>query len=396
MRNREIWVRIEKNVFEQSAFTDINFIVQILQWTPTDSISRYNFFINTADIETLERLDNYKNLSELDRNLINNQTYYAFTSGKNLNSKYIISNKTVRQQNEFNIEESIRFFLAPVSIILENSLNDSYFLEAIFTHFDPKDENKKRRLIEFLHNDWIQFVNAGGWKNIKNYVDGRLKSLNHFAQNNAENAQKYLRCFVLMDSDRLYPNYTDNDIKRKEELRIHLEGLGVKTHILNKRAMENYMPDEVVKELFKLYGKFKDWAKVYDEVLSVEQKDFLNYEKGFSKKKIETEIKGKKVEVMVNQARNEQSEGIQTLYSSTNINDIQYDIIDTGLKGFPDFKGKFPMLFNISSLEKIQNKENPFLGNDNLINKKTLLQREGGIGKDNEFLEILQKINDLL
>lgn len=327
MKNSENWIKIEKNIFEKSDFKDINFIIQILQWSPTPSIKRYNFFINSS-IDDLEKSSNFQQLSSIDKEYVRIQTYDAFISGKNSNYKYIISNKSSRLDKEFNIQEAIRYFLSPVSIIIENSLNDSYFLNSIFKHFEPK-VNQERKLLSFLNNDWIQYVNAGGWSNIKNYINGRQKSLESFANRHSRKPQDFLRCFVLMDSDKLHSGDQKAD---KEKLKIELEELGIEVHILDKRAMENYMPQEVLENLPSInrrYSVYKNWIKKYKNY-SAEDIDFLNYK----------------------------------------------DELDN----FSNFKDEFPKFFEIQ----------------HLCYKKTLLAREGGLSESNEFLDIIDKVNSLL
>jgi len=327
MKNSENWIKIEKNIFEKSDFKDINFIIQILQWSPTPSIKRYNFFINSS-IEDLEKSKNYQQLSNIDKEYIKIQTYDAFISGKNSNYKYVISNKSSRKDKEFNIQEAIRYFLSPVSVIIENSLNDSYFLNSIFLHLEPK-VSQERKLISFLDNDWIQYVNAGGWTNIKNYVNGRLKSLESFATKHSRKPHVFLRCFVLMDSDKLHFGDKKDD---KEKLKNELEKLGIEVHILNKRAMENYMPLEVLENLSTInsrYSVYNNWIKKYKNYSS-DDIDYLNYK-----------------DELVN---------------------------------FSNFKDEFPKFFEIQ----------------HYCNRKTLLAREGGLADNNEFLEIIDKVNCLL
>lgn len=327
MKNSSNWIRIEKNIFEKSDFKDINFIIQILQWSPTPTIKRYNFFINSS-IEDLEKIVNFQKLTNIDKEYVRSQTYDAFISGKNTNYKYIISNKSSRKGKEFNIQEAIRYFLSPVSIIIENSLNDSYFLNSIFLHFEPKI-NQDRKLINFLDNDWIQYVNAGGWSNIKNYINGKLKSIESFSTKHSRKPQDFLRCFVLMDSDKLHSGEKKLD---KEKLKLELEILGVKVHILNKRAMENYMPREVLENLSKInkrYSLYNDWIKKY-KCYNDEKIDFLNYKEE--------------------------------------------------LNNFSNFKDEFPKFFELQQFS----------------HKKTLLSREGGSNENNEFLDIIDKVSDLL
>mgnify|MGYP000727038757 CR=1 FL=1 len=68
----------------------------------------------------------------------------------------------------------------------------------------------------------------------------------------------------------------------REKLKTELESIGIKVHILKKRAMENYMPDEVFDEIILELTNSKDdailkrWINVYKKLDSI-QKDFLKY-----------------------------------------------------------------------------------------------------------------------
>lgn len=355
-----MWIKINEDVFEKSDFKTLNFILQLLTWYPTNSIERYKVFIDVN--AKVANTENYKRFNELDKKLIE-EGFNDFV----INSEAIKFCITLSpsQRNEFNLEEAIRFFNQPVSIVVENSLNDSYFLLAIFNHFDKKIGGiGVRRLSEFVKNDWIQFVNAGGWTNVKNYINGKLKTYSNLPAAYEDNAHKYLRCFVIMDSDKKHPGESLENAKKV--LIKWLSKKNVKTHVLKKRAMENYMTDDVIKSVPAL-KKFNYWTKAYVK-LNADQKDFLDYNKGFSKK----DRDGKALK-----KRNELPVEILNLYSNLLID--EYDGLDKGLK-LTKFKDTFPTFFE----------------NGAFVYKKSLLKREGGTETENEFLEIIQKINELL
>lgn len=369
----ENWINIEESIVEKSEFSDFNFLIQLLKWRPSNSLHhRYYFFIN-QNPKNLESFDNYKKLSQTDREYLRSQYEASVISGKNKKYVYKISIKNSVEPKEFNLQQAIRYFNTPIFLIIENSLNDSYFLKSIFRFFDV-EYSKQSRILEFIDNDWIQFVNAGGWSNIKNYVEGRKKSLEKFCSLYEKNEWDFIRCFALMDSDKNYPKQI---LPEREKLKTELESIGIKVHILNKRAMENYMPDEVIENLPTIdskYNPFTQWINVY-KTLSSEQKDFLSYQKGFSKKRI---IENDK-ERVVNKERIEQIQEIQDHYPTSSISNANYNVLDDGFQP-PKFKDEFPKLFD----------------NNHYVYKDTLLKREGGTNETNEFREIIQKINSLL
>ncbi len=132
-----------------------------------------------------------------------------------------------------------------------------------------------------------------------------------------------------MDSDKLSLN---DEKPEKEKLKKELEYLGIQVHILNKRAMENYMPKNVLNNLPKINRKYlvhSNWIKAYKNYTN-EKIDFLNYKEEISQ--------------------------------------------------FSNFKDEFPKFFE----------------NQRFVFKDSLLEREGGNNDNNEFLEIIGKINHLL
>lgn len=351
----QMWVEIRKDIFETADFKGLNFLIQLLTWHPSDSIPRYNIFVNS---EKINHLDNYKNLAEIDKKLIETEFDEAITSGVK-KGKYQITNKN-KHLNHFKIEEALMFLNQPTYIVIENSLNDSYFLKTIFYYFDDD-----KILTEFIKNNWIEFVNAGGWSNINNYIEGKLSSYDTLAKKYQKEDYAYLRCFVMVDSDKTYPSENVTD---KEQLKIDLEAKNIKVHILKKRAMENYMPDEVIDSLpskGKGFRQFKGWVETYKR-LTPDQKNYLNYKDGFTK--------GKK-------SRSDLDINIQNLYPIAQINDADFAILDKGLQQLPKrFKSYFPTLFK----------------KNYLVHKSSLLNREGGTSADNEFLEIIATIKSLL
>ncbi len=354
-----MWIEINKDIFEDSDIKGLNYIFQILSWFPKN-ISRYNVFI---DLDEIKHTDNYIKLKGTDSNFdefVEQQfNEFILTNSKKKKRDFIISNKIFL--NSFNIEESIRFFSQPISIILENNKNDAYFIRAIFNHFDSN-----KILMEHIENGWIKFENAGGCSNVKNFIEGELKSFEDLASRNNRNSFNYYRCLVVLDSDKEFLLQPQKN--QYNSLIVFLKSIGLdnlKYHVLQKRMMENYMPDEVFYELRDSYrgkqGKkvLFDWINVYLN-LNDEQKDYLNFKNGFPK---EVDEKGLKKPI---------SNSILNLY---NIPNLDFQILDNGFK-FPDFKNSFSALFYKSER----------------VNKSSLINRSNST----EFDDIIDKIYKLL
>lgn len=271
------------------------------------------------------------------------------TKSNNHNEITISSNKT--NTNFFLLEEAIKYLEQPFSIIFENSNNDSIFFETLLRSF--KKESLKIK--EFKNERWLSYSMAGG--DATDNIETELKSFdsNIFTKEK----HKYLRCFVLTDSDTLYPNM---DLKSdKQKLKDFLDKNEVKYHFLEKRELENYLPDEVFKELIN--SENKDYIEAYLR-LSSEQKDFFDIEKGFPDKKFDDLKPDEFRELFKN---------ISELDKRTF---RKYDLRKINGK---NFKSEFPKLF-------LHEK----------VTKETLLKRTEYQNNKKELIDILKKIEDLL
>ncbi|MCK5537854.1 MAG: hypothetical protein KAI79_13595 [Bacteroidales bacterium] len=337
-------IEIKEELFNSNDFKSLNYLIQILTYK-----QRYELFVEWSiikDTEYWQKLD-FDEQNEIENN-------YNRIIQEGTEPKYFVAINN-NQNNYFDIDEAIRFFNQPVSIILENSLNDQYFLLAIIKYFDAT-----RKIQKQLDEGWIKFENAGGCTNVINFIKGKLQSFNNLSYQNNRFNHIYLRCFVLLDSDKEYP---DAPIKEEyKKLLLFLDKNNISNHILEKRCMENYMPDEVFSYI-AAKSELSNWSDAYI-YLNMEQKNFLNINEGFSKKNQDGISK---------KQRNELKQEIQNLY--VDISQTNYEKLDKGFK-LKDFKTEFPKNF-ISHHQ---------------VNKSTLQERCG----TNEFQDIIDKIVTLL
>lgn len=273
------------------------------------------------------------------------------TKSTNHNEITISSNKT--NTNFFSLEEAIKYLEQTFNIILENSNNDSIFLEILLKNF-PKESLKIKK---FKNERWLSYSMAGG--DATDNIETELKSFdsNIFTKEK----YKYLRCFVLTDSDKLHENMPLKSDKQK--LKDFLDKNEVKYHFLEKREMENYLPDEVFKELIN-YQDNKEYIEAYLR-LSSDQKDFFDIEKGFDKDKNFNDLKPDEFRELFNKISDEDKKTFRK-------NDLKK------ING-KNFKSEFPKLF---SHEK--------------VTKETLLKRTKHQKNPNELIDILKKIEELL
>jgi hypothetical protein len=366
-----MWINVTKNIFENSDFKGLNYLYQVLSYKPSGSLKpRYNIVIDTDKVKDTP---NFKKLSTIEKSLVeflDIEYSYFKTYGQKMSYKI----SSIKKDNHFNIEEALIFLNQPVSIILENNKNDSEFILAIIKHFGNDDGYSKSQ--EHINNACIKFENAGGCGNIPNFVEGFLKQFKDIATKNNRNLTDYFRGIIILDSDTEYPNQPS----KHKELLIKLNNLGidsVKVHILEKRMMENYLPDIVYTELKEnnqntFSKKLIDWIDAYLNI-SDKHKDYINIPSG---------------NLLGNE--NPKLQGLTDFWnvSDTNISQVNFDKLNIGFKynGFDergnikkenDFKNAFPQLFKKAT-------------------QKGLIERTKHQENQDELKDILDKITALL
>ena len=126
-------IEIDRNVFKVRNFKGLNFFLQMCTYK-----NRYEVYteINEELLNSNEfkRLD-YEDQSLLQDNYNNFITNQSIESDVFLMSNYFITTEINEEDNKFTIDEAIRYFIQPISIVLENSKNDAYFINTIFKHF---------------------------------------------------------------------------------------------------------------------------------------------------------------------------------------------------------------------------------------------------------------------
>lgn len=254
-------VRIDKSVFtdanDGNKQLELAFLLHIILYK-----NRYELKIADSDVL---KTASFGKLMQSDRDTIEQIIAMDIISSSN---SYDCEVKTggdaEEKQKVFSAEEAILYLLQPYSVILENGLNDAHFMNAVFRLFDSTGT-----LLRFKSEGWIRYENAGGCSNVKNFLQARIQQFG--------GKQKFLRCYVLLDGDRRYPTDTAPDVKYRT-LKAQLGVWNVGYHVLEKRCMENYLPDEAMCAVAGT--EHKDWADAY-MTLNAEQKDFLDISEGF-------------------------------------------------------------------------------------------------------------------
>lgn len=267
----DMWIDIKDDIFESVDDGNLTYLLRIIFEKPRGSLNyRANLVVNIGNIIDSEI---FQGLSSTDQGLIEDSVK-LFAYEENIDINYIISNADAEC---YNLEESITFLKEPLWIVLENSKNDSNFIKALIYHFD----DDKKFLTDCLKNRWIDFANASG-SGAKNQIKGKLESFDNLVAQYSTKNEKYYRGFVILDGDR------DNPMQSQKSdynnLILFLDSKGIKWHILEKRAMENYIPDEVLNQVGILKGlsrKSEDkncikWINVYKSLQDI-QKNFLKF-----------------------------------------------------------------------------------------------------------------------
>jgi hypothetical protein len=367
-----MWINITKNIFEKSDFKSLNFLYQILSWYPSGSSIRYNIVVDT---ENVKETANFKKLSSIESNLEDflKLEYVNYVTSNSI--PYKINSK--KAENSFNIEEAILFFNQPVSIVLENNKNDSQFIRAIITHFGTIDGINKAA--EHLSNGWLLFENAGGCKNIPNFMDEFLQRFRKIADKNNRPISDYFRGVIIIDSDKEF----ELQDSKHTILIAKLNRLGIENaqiHVLGKRMMENYLPKDVFQDIQNQRSAqqntdLKEWLEVF-LTLNDEQLDFINIADGFPPN-------GGKYDS--NESRKPVEAEILTLFDLS-LADVNFKKLDKGFK----FKG-FDENGNLETDGSFK-KVFPNLFRKNIVNRQTLETRDC----NGELQKIAEKINQLL
>jgi len=299
---------------------------------------RHDVFIDITEVQDSVV---FAMLPEPDKKAI--EEYFNFLMTQAITSDYGISLVSVKDSTSLGLDDAITFFNQKVSIILENSFYDKPFLKAIADNF----KKRAKKINKHWANKWIAIENGGGCENISNVIKGKLQEF----ENLTHDPEFYLRCFVLIDSDSLYPGH---EKESRVELKKFLHAHRIPFHILTKREMENYLPEEVYIDLDDNNGFIAAFLR-----LSAVQKDYFDIQYGFVKK------------------LNEYPTDVQDLYGEVSEGDMQ--IFRNHKFELPNFKRDFPDLFNSEK-----------------VTQDTLKKRVANQSNPNELEDILDKINKLL
>jgi hypothetical protein len=341
LKKKEMVIEIQSDLFnDANNLADLNYLLTIFSES-----RRYNYF---CEVEEIKKTEVFKNLIPIHRELIEENFNSIVNQSTKIN--YVVSVDS--SKDSFNVQEAKIFFNQPFILVLENSDNDGHFVNALIKNF----KKRSKKILKHKENRWLQYGMGGGCDNIIHFISALIKSYEGLGLPKESNS--YLKCMVLIDSDKEFEtNETKPD---RKNLFTFLKENGIPYHELEKREIENYMPDEVLESIPEIDAYIQTYLQ-----LSPTQKDYFDLEKGFDNKNL-------------NSLPNE----VQTLYSD--LDEKTIGILRKGMtiKTFEKngFKSEFPKLF---AHEK--------------VTQETLKTRTVHPSKDpNELQTVLDKITELL
>jgi len=315
---------LNKNCFEEGQSRYISTIIGI-------AVCHADYNEVCVDDDRVFDSEVYSNLSTDDQNLLR-LSYENAVIGQDAFTGEIISvdihGDSESEAKIFSPSEAVDYISEPLSVLVENSLNDGYFIKALIRSFGSYKINKA------LLENKVRMDNSGGCGNTRNrilsYLQGNPKPKN-------------LRLYIIWDSDKEYVLHEQNKYNKDIE---DLADLNVNYHILCKRAIENYMPDEALRQLC---GKpFLSWYNAYSHLTAI-QKDYYCVADGFTHYKAET--KGGMPEAVV------------AFFSD--LSETNWNYLKDGFK-MGNFKTEYPKMFEdtrfvykASLLERTSHQDNP-------------------------------------
>ncbi len=328
-------IQIKEDLFEGENFKGLNYLIQIASYK-----QRYELFV---DLTLVQNCELYIKLDQADKEVLE-QDFNRFVQEAAV-PQYEIT-EVVSHQKSLSVDEAVRFLNQPFIILLENSNNDSHFMKAIIYHFG------EHKIKIHLENNWIKFGNMGGGENLRNVLTG----IKNDFENLPKKSESYLRCFAVLDSDKSYENMPIKPDKEKSL--VFLNTHNVPFHVLEKREMENYLPDEVIASVED------NFIELY-LALSPFQKDYFDLQFGFNK----------------NRTDKNYDQRILDFYKTVSNED--WKILKNGISTDvykKSFKTEFPKLFN-----------------HELVTRDTLLSRcSHHEGDPNELFNLVSEITNLL
>lgn len=212
---------------------------------------------HSIDLSNIEELISNENINETERLYLKRLAVAAVNTNYQL---AITISKHGGGDNQFQASDLNGILSRKAVVILENEFSDALFINTVLK------SQKKISLLQSKDVSW-EIKGAGGCGEIPKHILSEVTKMKNLK-----------RILVIHDSDRLYPDNEINEVQRK--IIETAEQNNVTCCTLDKREIENYIPDEIIAKLDvarkKIIESFSN--------LSSTQKDFFDYKFGFKKK----------------------------------------------------------------------------------------------------------------
>jgi len=338
-------VRIHKDIFDDSSnYDNLNDILGFFRQ------DRHQLILDDYDdIEAFMKSSwAVEELNSRDLKLINE---FIKSSVRKDSNRLLITISNENTQDFFSPKEAYLYLNQPLIVLVENVEYEPPFINVIIRNFDNSDEleNSRKQI-------WWEFGMAAG-SSAEQVINGKIEnSLRN--KEFVKPKEKYLRYFVIIDSDKKYLTDVVSEHKYK-----FMDDKKIPYHILYKREKENYIPDNILNSLESNY--FSNYIDLEED-----QKDFFDLENGFKKNKSDRDWKNE----------------IKEFYAIDKISDPAFKILKNGsdldiYKKGEKFKREFSKLFADADKE-------------NML--KRISHQPKYIGGKNEFEHIVNEIKRLL
>ncbi|MDJ0839052.1 MAG: hypothetical protein QNK37_21215 [Acidobacteriota bacterium] len=246
-------------VFDQSALNDRSgflFLDSIF-----DLMDRGRHFWVVEEESALKESEWYRQNSSWRRaaieNLMKESPGPSLNKGK-LHRRTLVVTQTPIRDLELTPAFALKYLSAPFRLVVENAKTDGNFLRLVFKKLAGK-------LADKLLNDHLSIEQAGG----KGEIIKRLDQL--FVDFDAPP-----RLMAMADSDALIPGQQDS---KADQIVNHCQAKNIACHILNKRDVENYVTEPIL----KIWATEKNRMAVLDgfQVLTKDQRDVYDMKNGF-------------------------------------------------------------------------------------------------------------------
>jgi len=343
-------VRLNKDIFNSTSQSDFDKLVNDITYK-----NRYDLYLDSDDFRGTEL---FSNTTTSNKEIMNEAFVNSINAvfDKDIDCDVRKSAPTATDK-VFTVGECITYLNQPLCIIVENEENDKCFVNAILSEFLPR--SLKIDVGQYEQDNWLKYDGAGGKVNVASKIKNRY--------NSSGCKSKMLKIFVIFDSDKRCPDDTPKNTVLESELKKY----SIPYHELEKRSIENYMPDSIISGQYIYTNHNADWINAYLN-LTEQQKDYISIAEGYSK-----------------DIHSNQSPDVQASFNGGFINQNQLTLIQNisvsnlntlngglELKSGP-FKNEFPKFFMYAD-------------------KSQLISRTANQSNKNELSDIAKSIRDLL